>query len=61
MWDGHRDMLHDTERNAGYRDAIERAVKGLSTPLHAIDIGTGSGLLACMAAENKGLLFLLLL
>ena len=54
MYDGHRDMLHDRERNEAYRDAIERTVAQLTRrggTVEAIDIGTGSGLLACFAAQ----------
>ena len=51
MYDGHRDFLHDSERNILYKDAIERAASQLAHPITAIDIGTGSSLLACMAAN----------
>ena len=55
MYDGHLDMLHDTERNEAYRDAINLAVaqirrRSSDTNFEAIDIGTGSGLLACLVA-----------
>jgi len=43
----HRSMLQDQPRNAAYRDAIERTVAGR----RVLDIGTGSGLLAMMAAR----------
>ena len=46
-------MLHDTERNLLYREAIERRVYELSSDnqqTRVVDIGTGSGLLACVAA-----------
>lgn len=38
----HYDMLHDTERNEAYREALRRVVTPESVVL---DIGTGSGLL----------------
>ncbi len=44
----HWPMLADESRNQAYRQAIERAVDGTSVVL---DIGTGSGLLAMMAAR----------
>jgi type II protein arginine methyltransferase len=43
----HFPMMADAERNAAYDAAIRRAAKGR----HVLDIGTGSGLLAMMAAR----------
>lgn len=43
----HAEMLADGPRNAAYRQAIEAAVPGKVV----LDIGTGSGLLAMMAAR----------
>ncbi|GMH34112.1 hypothetical protein BSKO_01946 [Bryopsis sp. KO-2023] len=45
------DMLNDTRRNRAYRMAIERAVKPGDT---IFDIGTGTGLLAMLAAKALG-------
>jgi predicted RNA methylase len=67
----HFDMLHDTERNVKYAEAIQKTIGRVkrkklltesrhptdinsdanSTPIVALDIGTGSGLLAMMAAK----------
>lgn len=45
----HLPMINDTGRNEAYRKAIEKAVTGDDVVL---DIGTGSGLLAMMAARS---------
>lgn len=44
----HLPMINDTERNTAYREAVERAVTPESLVL---EIGTGSGLVAMMAAR----------
>lgn len=47
-------MLHDKERNEKYFEALKEAVasmKKLSSEIHALDIGTGSGILAMMASR----------
>ena len=44
----HIDMLNDTERNDAYDKAISRVA---ATARHVLEIGTGSGLLAMMAAR----------
>ena len=54
-WRGHSDMLHDIERNRLYREAIVRRVAELSAgneQARVIDIGTGSGPLACVASAS---------
>ncbi|XP_067651513.1 protein arginine N-methyltransferase 7-like [Haliotis asinina] len=48
------DMLHDTERNQKYYDALKIAIKMLhdrGQKAHVLDIGTGTGLLSMMAAS----------
>ena len=49
LW--HFDMLHDQNRNRLYCKAIDLTVKDGDK---CIDIGTGSGLLALMAARAGG-------
>lgn len=46
--DWHFAMLNDTERNSAYNQAITRAAAKAE---HVLEIGTGSGLLAMMAAR----------
>ncbi|KAL9975281.1 hypothetical protein ACROYT_G012431 [Oculina patagonica] len=49
------DMLHDDERNKKYYQATKDAVKKLKDGgknVHMLDIGTGTGLLAMMAARS---------
>lgn len=53
-WYGHLDMLHDTERNMAYAQAIELASAALrrrELPRTAVDVGAGSGLLSCLATR----------
>jgi protein arginine N-methyltransferase 7 len=45
----HFPMVHDTPRNDAYREALRRAVRPHH---HVIEIGTGSGLLAMLAARS---------
>ena len=46
----HYDMMHDNPRNEAYRAAIAEAVE--SDEDFVLEIGTGSGLLALIAAES---------
>lgn len=48
------DMLHDTERNQKYGLALKEAIEFMKRngrEAHVLDIGTGSGLLAMLAAR----------
>ena len=49
---GHLDMLHDADRNAAYDQGIAAAVASLGAGATALDIGTGSGLLALLARKH---------
>lgn len=49
------DMLHDTERNVKYYEALKRAIAGLHSrgiKANVLDIGTGTGLLSMMAVAS---------
>lgn len=47
----HFDMLNDSPRNAAYDGALKLVVQSLSDAA-VLDIGTGSGLLACLARKH---------
>lgn len=50
---GYGDMLHDTDRNKKYYEAIIKTVSGMKAKnisVNVLDIGTGTGLLSMMAA-----------
>ncbi|TPP59731.1 Protein arginine N-methyltransferase 7, partial [Fasciola gigantica] len=52
---GYGDMLHDSDRNQKYFEAIRVAIKHVrntrpDVDVHVLDIGTGTGLLSMMAA-----------
>lgn len=47
----HIPMLNDTRRNDAFQNAIEAAVAAAGPDARVLDIGTGSGLLAMMAAR----------
>lgn len=52
---GFADMLHDTERNHKYSMAIEEAITTMKIrgkKANVLDIGTGTGLLAMLAAHH---------
>ena len=50
-----RCLVQDTQRNAAYQRAIQRAIDMMRAAgagaVHALDIGAGSGLLSLMAAR----------
>lgn len=51
---GFADMLHDTERNHKYALALKESIENIQKSgrkAHVLDIGTGSGLLAMLAAR----------
>lgn len=55
--------MQDEQRNVAYEGAIQRAVALLRArgdgPLHALDIGAGTGLLSMMAARHAAYLMAL--
>ena len=48
------DMLHDARRNQAYAIAIKSAVEAVRAGAPILDIGTGTGLLALLAARCEG-------
>ncbi len=53
---GYADMLHDTERNQKYYEALRKAIQTMhdrGIPANVLDIGTGTGLLSMMAVCCK--------
>ena len=51
------DMLHDARRNQAYARAIKGAVEAVRGGSPILDIGTGTGLLALLAARCEGPFF----
>lgn len=52
---GFGDMLHDTERNQKYYQALKKTIGNLhrqGKEAHVLDIGTGTGILSMMAIES---------